>query len=74
MSNTWPAYATVDSVDYRPVGRASIYSLTRPELLDLLTNAEQLLAATGDAVSAVPELPPPADRNRPHTPDAMSNS
>ncbi|HLU46305.1 MAG TPA: metalloregulator ArsR/SmtB family transcription factor [Natronosporangium sp.] len=41
-------------VDYRPVGRASIYSLTRPELLDLLTNAEQLLAATGDAVALCP--------------------
>ncbi|PZM95437.1 MAG: transcriptional regulator [Actinobacteria bacterium] len=38
-------------VDYRPVGRASVYSLARPELLDLLASAEQLLAATGDAVA-----------------------
>ncbi len=37
-------------VDSRPRGRASVYSLTHPELLDLLATAESLLAATGKAV------------------------
>jgi DNA-binding transcriptional ArsR family regulator len=36
----------------RPQGRASLWSLTtKPELLQLLAAAEQLLAATGDAVT-----------------------
>ena len=34
----------------RPEGRASMFSLTHPELLQLLGAAERLLAATGDAV------------------------
>lgn len=38
-------------VDSRPEGRASVYSLTHPELLDLFTTAESLLAATGNAVA-----------------------
>jgi ArsR family transcriptional regulator len=38
-------------VDYRAEGRQSFYSLTRPELMDLLETAEQLLAATGHAVA-----------------------
>ncbi|KNE84310.1 MULTISPECIES: ArsR/SmtB family transcription factor [Streptomyces] len=41
-------------VTFRPVGRASWYSLARPELLDLLAAAEQLLAATGEAVDLCP--------------------
>ncbi|MEV7865257.1 metalloregulator ArsR/SmtB family transcription factor [Streptomyces sp. NPDC088124] len=41
-------------VDYRPQGRASLYFLARPELLDLLASAEQLLAATGEAVDLCP--------------------
>jgi ArsR family transcriptional regulator, cadmium/lead-responsive transcriptional repressor len=41
-------------VDYRPVGRQSFYALTRPELMDLLAAAEQLLAATGEAVALCP--------------------
>ncbi|MGI5283616.1 ArsR/SmtB family transcription factor [Nonomuraea polychroma] len=41
-------------VDYRAEGRQSFYSLTRPELMDLLTSAEQLLAATGHAVTLRP--------------------
>ncbi|WP_031511333.1 ArsR/SmtB family transcription factor [Streptomyces megasporus] len=41
-------------VDSRPQGRASLYSLARPELLDLLAAAEQLLAATGEAVQLCP--------------------
>jgi DNA-binding transcriptional ArsR family regulator len=42
-------------VDYRPQGRASVYSLARPELLDLLTAAEQLLAVTGETVALCPK-------------------
>lgn len=38
-------------VDFRPQGRASVYFLTRPELMDLLSCAEALLAATGSAVA-----------------------
>lgn len=41
-------------VDYRAEGRQSYYSLSRPELIDLLRSAEQLLAATGDAVGLCP--------------------
>ncbi|MFF4624063.1 ArsR/SmtB family transcription factor [Nonomuraea jabiensis] len=43
-----------DLVDYRAEGRQSYYSLTRPELMDLLASAEQLLAATGHAVTLRP--------------------
>lgn len=39
-----------DLVAYRVEGRQSFYSLTRPELMDLLASAEHLLAATGHAV------------------------
>lgn len=38
----------------RPEGRQVFYSLTRPELLDLLVAAEALLAATDDAVALCP--------------------
>jgi ArsR family transcriptional regulator, cadmium/lead-responsive transcriptional repressor len=41
-------------VDYRAQGRQSFYSLTRPELVDLLRSAELLLAETGDAVALCP--------------------
>lgn len=41
-------------VDYRVQGRASVYHLTRPELMDLLAAAEALLAATGNAVALCP--------------------
>jgi hypothetical protein len=41
-------------VEYRAVGRQSFYSLTRPELMDLLVSAETLLAATGQAVALCP--------------------
>jgi DNA-binding transcriptional ArsR family regulator len=42
-------------VESRPVGRASLFSLTtRHELLELLTAAERLLALTGDAVDLCP--------------------
>lgn len=38
----------------RAQGRASMYSLARPELIDLLAAAERLLRATGDAVALCP--------------------
>lgn len=41
-------------VDYRTEGRQSFYSLTRPELVDLLRSAEHLLAETGNAVALCP--------------------
>ncbi|MBA3338363.1 MAG: winged helix-turn-helix transcriptional regulator [Geodermatophilaceae bacterium] len=41
-------------VTLRPVGRASMYSLARPELMDLLAATERLLAATGSAVRLCP--------------------
>ena len=41
-------------VTARAEGRASMYSLARPELLDLLGAAEKLLAATGEAVTLCP--------------------
>jgi DNA-binding transcriptional ArsR family regulator len=41
-------------VSSRPVGRASMFALARPELLDLFAAAETLLAATGDAVVLCP--------------------
>ena len=41
-------------VEFRTEGRQSYYSLTRPELIDLLRSAELLLAETGDAVALCP--------------------
>ena len=41
-------------VTSRPQGRASMFALARPELLDVLSAAERLLAATGDAVTLCP--------------------
>jgi DNA-binding transcriptional ArsR family regulator len=41
-------------VDFRTEGRQSYYSLTRPELVDVLRSAELLLAATGGAVALCP--------------------
>ena len=38
----------------RAAGRSVYYSLARPELMDLLSQAEVLLAATGNAVSLCP--------------------
>lgn len=38
----------------RPEGRASMFSLARPELLEVLAAAERLLAETGDAVVLCP--------------------
>ena len=42
-------------VESRPVGRASMFSLTHPQAtLELLSAAEKLLALTGDAVVLCP--------------------
>jgi DNA-binding transcriptional ArsR family regulator len=47
-------------VDFRVEGRQSFYSLTRPELIDLLRSAELLLAETGSAVALCPVYGTPA--------------
>ena len=41
-------------VTWRPEGRQSFYALARPELLELLGAAEQLLSASGAAVALCP--------------------
>lgn len=41
-------------VEGRPVARQMLYRLTRPELLTVLAAAEQVLAATGNAVTLCP--------------------
>ncbi|MFI6789648.1 ArsR/SmtB family transcription factor [Nonomuraea sp. NPDC050383] len=41
-------------IDFRAEGRQSFYSLTRPELLDMLAAAELLLSATGHTVTLCP--------------------
>lgn len=38
----------------RPQGRQVFYSLSRPELMDVLASVETLLAATGNAVALCP--------------------
>lgn len=46
-----------DLVTVRPVGRASVYSVAHSDqVLALLAAAEQLLAATGDAVELCPDV------------------
>jgi ArsR family transcriptional regulator, cadmium/lead-responsive transcriptional repressor len=41
-------------VDSRPVGRASVFTLTQPALLEVLAAAEAVLGATGYAVALCP--------------------
>ena len=41
-------------VTARAVGRASVYSLAQPALLEVLAAAEEVLAATGNAVALCP--------------------
>lgn len=41
-------------VSARAEGRSSLYSLARPELLDMLAAAERLLEATGEQVALCP--------------------
>ena len=54
----------------RPEGRQMFYSLAHPELFDLLSAAEQLLALTGDAVELCPNYGVTADTD---TPDATTD-
>jgi DNA-binding transcriptional ArsR family regulator len=41
-------------VTSEPLGRASLFRLTQPALIDLLSAAETVLAATGNAVALCP--------------------
>jgi ArsR family transcriptional regulator, cadmium/lead-responsive transcriptional repressor len=41
-------------VTVRAVGRASVYSLAQPALFEVLATAEEVLAATGNAVALCP--------------------
>ena len=50
-------------VQGRTQGRSIYYSLTRPELMDLLAAAEALLAATGNAVDLCPTYGTAAQQN-----------
>jgi ArsR family transcriptional regulator, cadmium/lead-responsive transcriptional repressor len=55
LSNHLACLRDCGLVDSRPVGRASMFSLTtRDELSELLGAAEGLLALTGDAVDLCP--------------------
>lgn len=49
-------------VDSRPVGRASVFTLTQPALIDVLAAAETVLAATGSAVALCPTYGKPEGR------------
>lgn len=49
-------------VEGRPVGRQMLYRLSHPELLSVLGAAEQLLAATGNAVALCPVYGQPERR------------
>lgn len=55
----------------RPEGRQMFYSLTRPELMDLLASAETLLGATGNAVTLCPNY---GTRSRPNKTKGSSRS
>jgi DNA-binding transcriptional ArsR family regulator len=41
-------------VDSEPVGRASLFRLTQPALIDVLASAQTVLDATGQAVAVCP--------------------
>ena len=41
-------------VDSEPVGRASLFRLTQPALIDMFAAAEAVLSATGNAVALCP--------------------
>lgn len=50
-------------VEGRPEGRQMFYSLTRPELIDVLASAEELLAVIGTKVSLCPRFGPHTERH-----------
>ena len=52
-------------VEGRPEGRQMFYSLSRPELLDLLAAGERLLLATGYAVELCPRYGAKSSSNAP---------
>ncbi|MST32501.1 metalloregulator ArsR/SmtB family transcription factor [Acidimicrobiaceae bacterium USS-CC1] len=52
-------------VSLRPVGRASMFALARPELAGLLGAAETIPAATGNAVALCPTYGTAAQRGTP---------
>src|SRR6201987_3410978 len=43
-------------VDCEPVGRASVFRLTQPSLIDVLAAAQEVLAETGSAVALCPNF------------------
>lgn len=45
----------------RPVGRASVFTLIQPALIDVLAAAEAVLAATGNAVALCPRYGTPGE-------------
>jgi DNA-binding transcriptional ArsR family regulator len=45
-------------IEARPEGRSTMYSLAHREVLNLLREAETLLALTGDAVTLCPTFHP----------------
>ncbi len=49
-------------VDFRAQGRASVYRLARPELLEMFRAAEAVLAATDSAVALCPSYGDPVGR------------
>ena len=60
-------------VSVRAQGRASLYSLARPELFDLLTSAERLLQATGEQVTLCPNFGQDSDVSTlPDAPDTIA--
>lgn len=48
-------------VDFHVQGRASVYYLPHPEVIELLAAAEAVLAATGSAVALCPRFGAHAD-------------
>jgi DNA-binding transcriptional ArsR family regulator len=52
-------------VTSEPAGRASVFQLTQPELVDMLTAAEAVLTATGNAVALCPEYGPDSSGQAP---------
>jgi DNA-binding transcriptional ArsR family regulator len=59
-------------VSMRPVGRASIYALACPALLDLLATAEGVLDTTGNAPAHCPECATTAALDPPRLHDVTS--
>ncbi|MDQ2883458.1 MAG: metalloregulator ArsR/SmtB family transcription factor [Actinomycetota bacterium] len=51
-------------VESRPVGRASVFTLTQPALIDVLVAAETVLEATGRAVALCPTYGKPGGQPR----------